>query len=45
MEHKIATFKKTLRVDFEKLFKETAHLLVTAIKKVVLASSQRLNLE
>lgn len=39
MELKIATFKKTLRVDFEKLFKDTAHLLVTTIKKVMQASS------
>jgi len=45
MELKIVTLKKSLRAEFSKLFKETAHLLVTTIKKVVSASCQRLNLE
>jgi hypothetical protein len=38
MELKIATLKKTLRADFEKLFKDTASILVATIKKVVSAS-------
>ncbi len=45
MELKIASLKKTLRAEFQKLFNDTAHLLVTTIKKVVSASCQRLNLE
>jgi predicted SpoU family rRNA methylase len=45
MEQKIATLKKTLRAEFQTLFLETAHHLVTTIKKVVEVSYQRLNLE